>query len=220
MGTEWKHNILPCGPTRHAKATASAFILTLSLGKNLTHAMDQIVSLFSSCLAVLHSVTPFWDSFLLFFPLLPLSLSSDAMGWRVATLQWGSPAMTAVYSTVTVHPSDWGHHAQQWVPSRHKLKMVLYLYQYIVVKLVPSQGAFKDIWIMLCCVVWHSVAAFNGVFRPLFRKTNNVEAHHMENMYQKLHPDVITYNSMDHYDIIDHRNTSAACCYYNWPKWW
>lgn len=59
-----------------------------------------------SCLAVLHSATPFSRLvFTVLFFLFPLHLLSDAMRRHAPTLQWGSTVLVAVYTSVTVHSS-------------------------------------------------------------------------------------------------------------------
>lgn len=94
-------------PALHA--TASTFIQELSLGKNLTHTTDQIVSLFlPGCFALNNPIFSDQASShcTFFFPFLFSVM--PCVGVPPPCTQWGSPAMAAVYSTVTVDPSEQG----------------------------------------------------------------------------------------------------------------
>lgn len=80
------------------------------------------------------------------------------MGRRAPTLQWGSPATAAVYSTVTVHPSDEDTMFNYRCPQGLYWK---WLYSYIntlVVKLALM--LFELFYEQLCCIMFWLVKVY------------------------------------------------------------
>lgn len=101
-------NITSCTgwPVLHAKATASAFIQTLSPGKNMTHAMDQIVLLsLPDCFVLSNPFLWMLPDLAFFLPLQVLFWVLLCVGVSPPCNEGHQPPLLFI-PTVTVHPSD------------------------------------------------------------------------------------------------------------------